>query len=870
MRYTIRPAVAADTHTPPRPRSWRGAEGQPFAIQKMLAAVPLLAILGMQVVLSARLLRISAASGDESLYIYAGHQEIYELFHGGGSPYYDDWFSGSPVIYPLLAAMADHIGGLVLAREMSMAFMLTATALLYATTRRFFGYWPAVAAAGLFTALGVTQGLGALATFDAMSLALMAFGAYCAVRAGDGGARWLLVVPLALLAANATSYATVLFDPVVIGLAALMLRGDGWRRMLQRAASLTAAIVIALVVTVALAGTAYIHGAAFTTFGRSGGLAGEVFGWPAATPSQVAQLSWSALGLIVCLGFAALAVALLLERHRSLLPLLAFLAVAGTLVTIENMRIRSAISLAKHDDFGAWFACIAAGYALGRAAELAPTWYGKVPVIGMSLATAVFAGAMYADQANISDGITSASLRVHVHQEQADMAAKLRLFSDLKPYLQLGPEGRYLLAGTINTQLIYDEHLNVHWWQYANDSYIKYPVPGLGGNAAGTSKGVYMYGPPGYSAAIRAHWFALISMIGNYHNANDAAILAAVKSTPGYVLLTTRGGAPTYIWAPDYPARERPDSPRCCARPPPGPRNTTAAVDLSIQIFPNVPWRLSHPGVVRTASPGLVSVGRYLMSRGYSKAAAAGAAGLVGGEAGPSGSPESVGSGGYGLIGWTPPFYPYEYAAGAVPPWPTGNVGADMAAQLEAMYNWMQVNGWPAPQNRWPNTAAGALQAAYSASAAYERPAVTGSDVHAFLVYGVFNHLATGGRAPAGSMAWVGERGPDLLPGAMADAVAFTALITIGTGLITRQLKNASATYGAFGTVIGIVALLLLAKLSLYAATTRRSASASGTAPPTRPHPTPPGMPALTARPTRHHNEKPARAGSQVRRRPPG
>jgi hypothetical protein len=49
--------------------------------------------------------------------------------------------------------------------------------------------------------------------------------------------------------------------------------------------------------------------------------------------------------------------------------------------------------------------------------------------------------------------------------------------------------------------------------------------------------------------------------------------------------------------------------------------------------------------------------------------------------------------------------------------------------------------------------------------------------------------------------------------------VAFTALITVGTGLVTHQLKNTSATYGAFGTVIGIVAfLLLLSKLSLYAA----------------------------------------------------
>jgi uncharacterized BrkB/YihY/UPF0761 family membrane protein len=58
-----------------------------------------------------------------------------------------------------------------------------------------------------------------------------------------------------------------------------------------------------------------------------------------------------------------------------------------------------------------------------------------------------------------------------------------------------------------------------------------------------------------------------------------------------------------------------------------------------------------------------------------------------------------------------------------------------------------------------------------------------------------------------------------LLPGAIAGAVGFTLLITVGTGLVTHQLKHTSATYGAFGSVIGIVAfLLLLAKLSLYAA----------------------------------------------------
>jgi uncharacterized BrkB/YihY/UPF0761 family membrane protein len=65
--------------------------------------------------------------------------------------------------------------------------------------------------------------------------------------------------------------------------------------------------------------------------------------------------------------------------------------------------------------------------------------------------------------------------------------------------------------------------------------------------------------------------------------------------------------------------------------------------------------------------------------------------------------------------------------------------------------------------------------------------------------------------------AGVGTR--SLLPGAIAGAVFFTALITVGTGLVEHQLRHQSATYGAFASVIGVVAfLLLLAKLTLYSA----------------------------------------------------
>jgi hypothetical protein len=106
-----------------------------------------------------------------------------------------------------------------------------------------FGYPAALAAAGLFAGLGLTQDLGALATYDATSLMLVAAAAYCAVRTGPDdrhAGRWLLLVPLMLLAANATKHVTVVFDPVVIGLTASRLAGQGWRRVLQRAGVLGA------------------------------------------------------------------------------------------------------------------------------------------------------------------------------------------------------------------------------------------------------------------------------------------------------------------------------------------------------------------------------------------------------------------------------------------------------------------------------------------------------------------------------------------------------------------------------------------------------------------------------------------------------
>lgn len=79
------------------------------------------------------------------------------------------------------------------------------------------------------------------------------------------------------------------------------------------------------------------------------------------------------------------------------------------------------------------------------------------------------------------------------------------------------------------------------------------------------------------------------------------------------------------------------------------------------------------------------------------------------------------------------------------------------------MVMWMKQNGWPPPQASFANSLAGAMQAAFSASAAYERPAVRGSDVHAANISAAWSSLATGGKLPAGKTSWVGERGPELI-----------------------------------------------------------------------------------------------------------
>lgn len=72
---------------------------------------PLLAVLAVQTALSVSMVRARTAFGDEALYLNAGHLEWAHWLHGTQIPDYQTWFSGAPVIYPPIGAIADSLGG---------------------------------------------------------------------------------------------------------------------------------------------------------------------------------------------------------------------------------------------------------------------------------------------------------------------------------------------------------------------------------------------------------------------------------------------------------------------------------------------------------------------------------------------------------------------------------------------------------------------------------------------------------------------------------------------------------------------------------------------------------------------------------------
>ena len=327
---------------------------------------PLLAVLAVQAALSLRLVRADTAFEDEATYLWAGHLEWAHLLHGTPLPQFPSYFSGAPILYPPIGALADSVGGLTGARILSLVFMLGATATLWATTGRLFGRRAAFFAAALFAVLGPTLHLGAFATYDAMSIFLITLAAWLVVRAGErpDATGWMIAAGVALALADAAAYTYALFDVVVLLLALVIaFPQPGGKLAASRPVTLLAVVAVLLTPALLIGGSQYLHGIEHTTILRTAGTS---------SPLTVLAQSWSWTGVVVIAAACGAVVGWITQPGRVQAWLLTLLAGAALLVPVEQASLNTTASLNKHVDLGVWFAAIAAGYAIDRLIAAAP------------------------------------------------------------------------------------------------------------------------------------------------------------------------------------------------------------------------------------------------------------------------------------------------------------------------------------------------------------------------------------------------------------------------------------------------------------------------------------------------------------------
>jgi hypothetical protein len=463
----------------------------------------LVLIMVLQALLTLRM--TNTAFEDEGLYLYVGHLEIRHFLDGAAlQGNYPSYFSGAPVLYPVLGALADSIGGLAAARALSLAEMLAATGLVYAMTRRLFNERVGLCAVALFAVAEPTLFLGHLATYDASALVLLALAAWLVVRA-EGGPLYLLAAPVLVLAV-ATKYATLLFLPSVIGLAGLAAAPRLGRRALVTPAVLAAATLALLAGAASLAGPDYLAGFRFTTLDRFPGT------------SSTGSLTWDVaqwIGvpfLLAVTGAVCYAVRPFNEPGEQVAPgggrvrralLGALMAGSALLAPAEQIRIHTETSLFKHVGFGLVLAAPIAGVGLAR-------------VIGDHFRRAQVGIAIWG--ASLAIGMTCAG---NLFQAWPNSAV---FVSDLARYVR--PGARYLVE-TDEVPIYYlRANPGAQPRQFTSTYYIGYQ----------TRQDGYLTGDAGYIAAIKAGYFSVVAFNYQTTPAVDAVLARTLAADPHYTL----------------------------------------------------------------------------------------------------------------------------------------------------------------------------------------------------------------------------------------------------------------------------------------------------------------------------------------------
>ena len=501
----IRPT--APTSPDPTPDTEVPGQGIPWA-QLLTGRWPLLCLLGVQAVLSARLLQNNTAFSDEALYLWAGHLEWAHVLHGMPLPPFATYFSGSPIIYPPIGALADSLGGLAAARALSGCFMLVSTVLLWSTTCRLYGKRAAILASGLWAVLGPTLHMGAFATYDPMTLMLLALAASCAVRAAQGNyaTHWAMAAAGALALANATKYASGLWDPVVIAIAASSAWSAHRRKLaIRQAAIITSYLLILLALLLILATIVnrnYTIGIYTTTLARKARTTGAL---------TVLHDSWSWTEILAVTALAGLILILWRESDPGRRALAVTLAVAGLLAPLNQARLHTDVSLIKHTDYGAWFTAILAGYVTSELMK--GNWPRRVIAASAVVASIVCTAVVgYPQAQEFHNGWPNAT----------------RVLAIIRPMI-----GKTNWPMLLQNPAIFEYYFKIgrQWKRITGQNSIRLP--------SGRTIDVAPVGSPGiagpYLAFIRTGYFKVIALNDYAGDPYDGPVIRAIRSDPAYV-----------------------------------------------------------------------------------------------------------------------------------------------------------------------------------------------------------------------------------------------------------------------------------------------------------------------------------------------
>ena len=530
---TVKHTVDPDSYVGPSPLQRFMAH--PFG-RWLIGRLPLLAVLGLQIALAIRL--HNTAFEDEALYLYAGHHEIAWLLHH--TPTYDNYatyFSGAPFLYPVIGAAADGLFGLEGARALSLVFMLGATCCVWGVTRRLYGRPAAACAAALFAVAAPTLFLSRLATYDPMSLFLLAFSLWIVVATARRMAPWvLLAVPPAVLAVG-TKYAGLLFVPTIILVAVFAgryggrtkgsgeARRRGWLASIGRGLLFTLSFGALVYGWLRLLGPAYTAGITSTTTERASG--GDSIGY-------ILKLA-AELGLgVAILAFVGVWVDARLARKngesRSAIVTRVLLssALAGTalLAPAYQVHLHTATSLQKHVGFGLLFASPVAGVALAALLQVGARDPRRL-LAGVTVCLSLTWAAI-AQSTTLYDGWPNSSQMV------ADLKTQVRPVTD-RILAEEDEVPRYYLS---------DLTQPYQWYSTFSFSYT-------------TKQGKVLTGVPAYEQAIADQYFGLIVLRFGPTAALDNTIDGPLMAQKGYTLIAKipnsdeYGTGYYYIWRSD-------------------------------------------------------------------------------------------------------------------------------------------------------------------------------------------------------------------------------------------------------------------------------------------------------------------------------